>query len=307
MLLTTPEYTPVKTKSTPRSKKFDKCAAFDQLVDESANLGATSLMTRVLPVDAELATHILKKYHVRNRKLSAGHVATLKHDIDNDNWKLSAQGIAINKEGHLDDGQHRLTAISQANKAVPMLVVFGSDPEAFSVYDSGRKRSSGDVLSILDVPSANNIAALATMVFQENSVGRVKVTSSDVLAFHEEYSEQAINAVHTMARLKNQGVPCSPAGLAMFAFKVERDSQHKKKLGDFVEKVATGVGLEKGSPELRLRSILQTRSIPWGSIQERFSFLNHCIYCWNASIVGKPVHSVRLPKNLRQFQTIDIA
>lgn len=61
---------------------------------------------------------------------------------------MTHQGIAFDKNGILRDGQHRLTAIVDEGRDAKMVVTFGIAPEAFSVMDTGSRRTASDVLEI---------------------------------------------------------------------------------------------------------------------------------------------------------------
>lgn len=294
-------------RSSKASGSFSPTKEFDKLVKASRDLPAGQLMTRVLTIEPTLAAHILKKYHGRNRKLSRAHVDALKQDIRNGNWKLSAQGISINKEGRLDDGQHRLTAISEMTMSVPILTVFGSDPEAFSVYDIGRKRTAADALSILDVENASNIASLATFVGTIEAGFAIKVTSSDVLKFVEDYNKEAQAAVQEMMHFKSHSVPCSPAVVSAFAFKVLTESQHANKLGHFIEGVSTGAGLDADSPQLKLRNLMTRRDVTWSTRKEKIHLYNCFALAWLKYVTKQPLKQFRFPKGLVGWDTLDIA
>jgi hypothetical protein len=64
-------------------------------------------------------------------------------------WKASAsQGGALDYQGILFNGHHRLTAISLQDKTLPMYFTIGCDPDENSVIDQGANRSLADVLSM---------------------------------------------------------------------------------------------------------------------------------------------------------------
>lgn len=50
-------------------------------------------------------------------------------DMKKGNWKTTHQGIAIDTEGNVIDGQHRLLAIIKANLAVSFMVTYGVEKE----------------------------------------------------------------------------------------------------------------------------------------------------------------------------------
>jgi hypothetical protein len=87
----------------------------------------------------------LLKANTHNRKISASVVQRYVNEINNDEWMLSAQGIGFDRDGILCDGQHRLQAIFDSGKTVPMLIVYGLAPRSQEKVDRQRKRSLFDV------------------------------------------------------------------------------------------------------------------------------------------------------------------
>lgn len=97
--------------------------------------------TRITP---PMAAMWLGKNLENNRKARDWHVEELAESIQNNEWEVTHQGIAFDKNGKLIDGQHRLQAIVASGVPVTMLVVRGLEPTTFGVIDSGMKRTLAD-------------------------------------------------------------------------------------------------------------------------------------------------------------------
>ncbi|NBW12652.1 MAG: hypothetical protein EBR82_31975 [Caulobacteraceae bacterium] len=95
-------------------------------------------------ITPEIAKQLLEG-NEGNRVLRCATVEFLRLAILRGEWKLSHQGIAIANDGRLIDGQHRLTAIVEANVAVLMMVARDVPPETFQVVDRGVRRTLADV------------------------------------------------------------------------------------------------------------------------------------------------------------------
>lgn len=80
-----------------------------------------------------------------NRPLRPSWVSILTGMINRGEWRLTHQGIALDDNGNLLDGQHRLSAIIAAGQPVQMMVTTGLDPSVFGVLDRGRARSLRDI------------------------------------------------------------------------------------------------------------------------------------------------------------------
>jgi hypothetical protein len=103
--------------------------------------------TKIVTVTPSMAQEWLEK-NVDNRPIRHKTVEGMAQAIRRGEWVLSHQGIAFGKSGNLVDGQHRLSAIVEAGRAVPMMVTWDVDDGAFQVTDLGLRRSVSDIMSI---------------------------------------------------------------------------------------------------------------------------------------------------------------
>lgn len=83
-----------------------------------------------------------------NRKIRENHVRILAGAIRRGEWKLTHQGIAFSESGRLLDGQHRLSAIVEADTPVQLVVVRGLPDDAFMALDIGNRRTTADILAL---------------------------------------------------------------------------------------------------------------------------------------------------------------
>lgn len=118
--------------------------------------------TEVSEVTPMLAESWLK-LNARNRPIVQARVDQYARDMRDGRWALTHQAIGFDNEGRLADGQHRLTAIVQSGITTPLLVVYGMEPDATSHIDTGRARTAGDMLSIMDgITNPYVIASIAS-------------------------------------------------------------------------------------------------------------------------------------------------
>lgn len=113
----------------------------------------------VVFVTPEMADRWLKVNNAHNRKLNPKVVNTYARDMASGAWLLTGEGIKFSTEGNLLDGQHRLAAIVKTGATIPMFVMRGVAPEAQTVMDTGRKRTSADDLSIRGEKNSTMLAA----------------------------------------------------------------------------------------------------------------------------------------------------
>ena len=101
--------------------------------------------------------------NTHNRPVNPRHVERLASDMKAGRWRLTHQGIAFDVTGLLQDGQHRLYAVIEADVSVLMRVFYNEPPENRHVLDTGDRRSNLDVLTITGQVGEVNSLLLATL------------------------------------------------------------------------------------------------------------------------------------------------
>lgn len=96
-------------------------------------------------ITPERAKQLLERNDI-NRRLRPVSVEAYARDIENGRWGKNQDPIAISKSGRLLNGQHRLSAIIKANKAVEMLVSYDVDDKC--IFDTAIQRTAGDEIAI---------------------------------------------------------------------------------------------------------------------------------------------------------------
>lgn len=217
---------------------------------------ASSLRIELRLVTPEWAAEIMAKNNTRNRKLSIAWVR-VKNAILRDAWFPNGEAIVFDTQGVLINGQHRLKAIVESGRTVPCLVVYGIDPEAMATFDQGKKRSAGDVLSMIGHTHAVQIAA--TLGWQRawdngtiDSPSKRTIPNDEVIALANEYADM-IDSIKYAAGANNKMIPPGLHGFLHYHF-----SQQDKALAEkFFERVIDGIGVEKNSHEYNLRRRLE--------------------------------------------------
>lgn len=91
----------------------------------------------LVDVTPDRAATWLEQTNRRNRKIKESVVVQYARDMRDDKWILTHQGIAFSPDDILLDGQHRLWAIVESGRTVPMYVWRNVTDEAMLVIDSG--------------------------------------------------------------------------------------------------------------------------------------------------------------------------
>ncbi len=148
-------------------------------------------------ITPEIAADLLET-NDNNRKISVGQVEAFATDITNNNWdETVSSAIAIDKDGKLRDGQHRLAAIVMAGIGVKMWVCRNVSSDG--IYDNNRKRSQADQISILrsdlnNVYKTTRYIAVARAIIIHNSphkhgAGRRTVSPKEIIDFTDAHKE----------------------------------------------------------------------------------------------------------------------
>lgn len=108
------------------------------------------------------------KTNRHNRPLSRGYLRSLVNAIRAGEWEDNGETIKFNGAGRLVDGQHRLTAVVQTNRPLPMTVVEGLNETAFDTIDQGKRRQVADALARDGVPYYITVAGAQVLRFSFN-------------------------------------------------------------------------------------------------------------------------------------------
>ena len=111
------------------------------------------MTTTSMWITPDIAAEFLRG-NTDNRRIRPVYVRQLADIIRRGEWMHTHQGIAFAADGHLLDGQHRLSAIVASGIAVRMTVSRNCDPATFIVLDAGLKRQMTDHLGLRTVTVA---------------------------------------------------------------------------------------------------------------------------------------------------------
>lgn len=232
---------------------------------ETAPATATSLVygdviAHVVDVTPTIARRWLDS-NINNRRKSQPQVARYAADMVAGDWVFTGDPIRFHKSGTLIDGQHRLTAIASIEDtgfSVPMIVIEGLGDDAQFAMDQGKKRTTGDQLSLTGMSgSTNTIASIAHqmniielgLLFKRTDT----VTQSKDIAWLRDNMDLT-EFIGTNMKLFAKA-PCTPTTAAVVAC-ISRVAVGANEADALMEKFATGAGLAHTSPILHLRNYL---------------------------------------------------
>lgn len=247
----------------------------------------------IAKITPTMAREMLKA-NTANRAIRRGHVEGLARDIEQGNYKLNAESIKFDKDGVLLDGQHRLSAIVKANKAVDSVVVRGLDPDVKVTIDTGKKRNFGDVLRLEGAKEAAKLAA-ATRYAQQSqfpSMGStVNPTQSELAEFLEAYPY-----LTEAVRLVN-GVPYTVLTIvAAVATMAHYTGADPAMIDKFLRHWKTGFG-EEGNPCVTFRNrILEAKAM--GRSFSTSQKLRMVAWSWLKLSKGELAKNARFPSEV---------
>jgi hypothetical protein len=217
------------------------------------------------PGDAEKL--LIASLGTRQRTIRDDRVRKLAHAIRDGQWRLTHQPIAIDPDGHVIDGQHRLTAIASAGVDVPILIARDVDPATFGVMDTGASRSPADALKIAGHVSVNQLAAAARYLIAYEAVAGTTnslhamcrtFTTQDILNVAD--SERGATLVNALPAANAVAAAVTHPGFLTFiapTIVLMKESPVDDGLClEFWERVRDGASLPIGSPILVLRRFL---------------------------------------------------
>lgn len=263
----------------------------------------SKIRTSVLTITPATAKEWLARGGV-NRKVK-GHVRRIKEDILAGRWVLNGQSITLDRHGRVIDGQHRLLACVQADRAIESVVAMGADPAAFDTIDTGSPRSAGDMISVDQIPNAAIVAAATRIItwYDENYDGDLNGFASGLSAtvIHrnaKRYGEAGLFDIVSRVKSKRSLTNIVPAGPLSAVMFIAVRGGYADVAEHFLVALETGADLAIGDAALALRS----RLIAAKSRRERIrpqSLFGLILKAWNGYVSGEPVKLVRIAINER--------
>lgn len=251
------------------------------------------MQVQIEKINKEKALEYLKA-NTKNRPQIRANVDFVKDELVNNRFLFNGQTITFDWNGVLQDGQHRLIAISELDAEAEILVVRGIDPAAFKTIDTGAKRTPRDVLSINEVPYSSALASAINRILgkfdQSRKVGKsgsVKFSNTEILDFYNQNKEELDNNASFIYTLYNSETKIiTPAlGIAML-FLLKKENSNKAK--SFIREIYTGTkeGEDVTALTLRKRLLnLKIEGFKMSSTMYRNLFISSFrAYCQNRNL-----------------------
>lgn len=251
----------------------------------------------VIDVTPELARVWLRS-NTHNRRLRKRAVTDYARDMAAGHWNLNGEAIKFAKDGTVLDGQHRLRAVIDADTTVQMLVVVGLPAEAQETMDTGRKRTTADVMGLRGETNAAVLASVLRRVWAWDNgdtrfSGNYAATNKEcaqLLAERPELRRSTEIAVRTRQAFPH--IPQSVLGVAHHLFsRIDLDETTW-----FFQRVGDGAELSVGHPILALRARVTSERLDSVQMPES-RYMAYLIRTWNAVREGRSLDRLVHPPN----------
>jgi hypothetical protein len=150
----------------------------------------TNLSVTMVYVTPEIAKHYLS-YNTKNRAKSDRNIRFLAQQMEKGLFIENGESIVFDENMKLTDGQHRLMAIIKSGKSYHMPVVKGVAVKSMATYDTGKNRSSADVLTINGYKYANLLSSFIKLIYKYDMKSS-KASVSYSYNRHEQLTNQQI-------------------------------------------------------------------------------------------------------------------
>lgn len=302
-----------KAEAASRPAPAEMQEVIRQRISPEASTSApepTEPRSEIMVLDANFAAELLKhnRFYDRsgkldpeaasqrtNRPFSQARAEKYRDDILRGEWKLTHQGIALDRDGLLIDGQHRLVGLILAAEKQPgitirTMVTYDLEPEAFDAVDIGTKRTVGDVLASHGEKSALHLSAAARLVIFYDSK-----RPPNEWAHAQVTPEQALDLVRREPELREAVRWGTNHPLALPA--AECASRHvilraceetgRRFAREFFDAYRSGAGLSVADPALTLRNLILAQAADRKRKRSGLEQFSLIIKAWNAEAAGK--------------------
>lgn len=265
------------------------------ITDEDVHVG-------IFLIAPDVAANWLRDFNVHNRPLQERHSEHLQRDIEAGRWRLTHQGVAIDAELRLLDGQHRLRAIAASGRAVPIQVTWNLDPEVFPVIDTGKRRTAADALSLAGVKVKNRALSASTAKFllgrrtlsMSQFSNGLTMTNEDVLSAIRDLGEERVARAVTVGQRLGS---LNGTVVAAFVYTMERlDVPLDVVTDDFLVPIWKGLGLtSEADPRYAARAYFERHSKTSLTNRRRAEMYTVLCQAWNAWAKGGERRLFRTP------------
>lgn len=231
-----------------------------------------------------------------NRPLNEAAIIQYAEDMSEGRWHPNGQPIIFNQNGKLMDGQHRMHAVILADTPVSMSVIRGVHQSAMDTLDTGRRRTTRDVLALHheEHPKELGVAARWHWRYTKGQCLNNRSVPNQILVKHVRKHSGLRDSLEYARSLGK----CRHITVGMLAAVHYITSNiHQEEADEFARGLVLGANLRLGTPLFQLRERLIESSL--GSrakkLRDDIKFAL-CLKAWNLTREGRSVGYIRWTK-----------
>jgi hypothetical protein len=238
-----------------------------------------------------------------NRHINKYTVARMVDDMNNGRWVVTHQSPAVDQNGKLIDGQHRLQAFVNSNlEFFPTYIAYYNHPNrAMEVFDTMTVRSVANILQITrEATFATQRAAIASaMLSLQTDAWPLRVSKSRVIAFVDTNVEAIDFGIHALPNVVAIG-QASVRGALAYLF--DHRPKDRERLAQFAHVLRTGFPEGKADQAaIKFRDALLTRTVGsgggWGhGCTGTRQIAMATVNIFGYFVAGKPISRICIPK-----------
>lgn len=261
------------------------------VMDRSTSPVISSSIERITPEQA--AEYLGQNTH--NRPVSKAVVQTYAAAMERGEWELNGESIIFDRNGDLNDGQHRLLAIIASKTPITSVVIRGVERETFDTVDLGKKRTSADIFSIRGEQNAATLTAALNWLWRYDAK---QCLASGAESFASARQQLELLNCHpglrravsiTGKRTVSAGLPPSVAGWLYYEFTTLDEAMGSS----FFEQLIDGTNLAPGDNLIVLRKRLADARVGRGQLTRSGVKAAWTIKTWNATRRGERIFQLK--------------
>lgn len=186
-----------------------------------------------------------------NRNLSSRRLSEITRDLVTGNYELNGETVIISKDGLMNDGQHRCSAVVNTGVTMQTFMVFGIERDTRRTVDTGTVRTSGNFIAMEGGKDVNQAAAVSLWLLLHSrnymSIGisnPQNPTKAEVVAYYLQNSAEIDDGIRFVSRKEGKELR-SKTALAVGYILAHRISP--KAADEFFGKLIDGAGYDKPS------------------------------------------------------------
>jgi len=274
----------------------------------------TKRYTKTEKVDSKRARELLATMR-HNRKVTRTVVEDYARQMREGLWRSTSQGLIIDWNNQLMNGQHRLLAVVESGVTIEVDVTYGEDPENFMVLDKHRKRDLRDDLSIAGVEYPIETSRLYRVyldIIQTKPDRYIAFGARTRWGWKPETAidwakENQAKLIHVIQKCKQKQAKAilrPPAiMMALYYRFYELEPEHADEFfGELIKGCGTGA---VGKLRDALEGLMMERVR--GSSPPRYMWAALVIKAWNAYVQGKRLRSLGFEGGSELFPVIEKA